>query len=33
MPGLLYDPNCAGSIAYRALASEILRRDEARMAA
>ena len=33
MPGLVYDPNCAGSIAYRALASEILRRDEARLAA
>ena len=33
MPGLLYDPNCAGSIAYRALASEILRRDQDRIAA
>jgi chromosome partitioning protein len=33
MPGLTYDPACAGSIAYRALAAEILRRDEARMAA
>lgn len=33
MPGLVYDPNCAGSIAYRALASEILRRDRARVAA
>ncbi|HUF86070.1 MAG TPA: ParA family protein [Thermohalobaculum sp.] len=33
LPGLVYDPNCAGSIAYRALASEILRRERARMAA
>ena len=33
MPGLIYDPNCAGSIAYRALASEILRRDPAQIAA
>lgn len=33
MPGLTYDPACAGSIAYRALAAEILRRDRARMAA
>ena len=33
MPGLLYDPNCAGSIAYRALAREILRRNETRIAA
>ena len=33
MPGLLYDPGCAGSIAYRALAAEVLRRDQARIAA
>ncbi len=33
LPGRLYDPNSAGSIAYRALASEILRRDQARIAA
>ncbi len=33
MPGLVYDSNCAGSIAYRALAREILKRDEARVAA
>lgn len=33
LPGLIYDPNCAGSIAYRALAREVLRRDEARVAA
>lgn len=33
LPGLLYDPNCAGSIAYRALARELLRRDQARIAA
>ena len=33
MPGLLYDPNCAGSIAYRALARELLRREQARIAA
>ena len=33
MPGLLYDPDCAGSRAYRALAQELLRRDAALMAA
>ena len=33
LPGLVYDPNCAGSIAYRALAAELMRRDRARMAA
>jgi chromosome partitioning protein len=29
LPGLLYDPDCAGSQAYRALAGELLRRDAA----
>ncbi len=33
LPGLLYDPGCAGSQAYRALAGELLRRDAALMAA
>ncbi len=33
LPGLLYDPDCAGSRAYRALAGELLRRDAALMAA
>jgi chromosome partitioning protein len=33
LPGLLYDPDCAGSQAYRALAGELLRRDAALMAA
>jgi chromosome partitioning protein len=33
LPGLLYDPDCAGSQAYRALAAELLRRDVAMMAA
>jgi chromosome partitioning protein len=33
MPGLLYDPSCAGSQAYRALAAELLRRDAALIAA
>jgi chromosome partitioning protein len=33
MPALLYDPACAGSQAYRALAGEILRRDAALIAA
>jgi hypothetical protein len=33
MPGLLYDPDCAGSQAYRALAGELMRRDAALMAA
>ncbi len=33
LPGLLYDPDCAGSQAYRALAAELLRRDAALMAA
>ena len=32
MPGVLYDPDCAGSQAYRALAGELLRRDAALMA-
>jgi chromosome partitioning protein len=29
LPGVLYDPDCAGSQAYRALAGELLRRDAA----
>jgi chromosome partitioning protein len=33
LPGLLYDPDCAGSEAYRALAGEVMRRDAALMAA
>jgi chromosome partitioning protein len=33
LPGLLYDPDCAGSEAYRALAGELMRRDAALMAA
>ena len=33
LPGVLYDPDCAGSQAYRALAGELLRRDAALMAA
>jgi chromosome partitioning protein len=33
LPGLLYDPDCAGSRAYRALAEELVRRDAALMAA
>ncbi|MFQ5565729.1 MAG: ParA family protein [Paracoccaceae bacterium] len=33
LPGLLYDPDCAGSQAYRALAEELVRRDAALMAA
>ncbi|MHA1529489.1 MAG: ParA family protein [Alphaproteobacteria bacterium] len=33
LPALLYDPDCAGSQAYRALAGEILSRDAAQMAA
>ena len=33
LPGLLYDPACAGSQAYRALAGELLRRDAALIAA
>jgi chromosome partitioning protein len=33
LPGLIYDPNCAGSRAYRALAGEVLRRDAALVAA
>jgi chromosome partitioning protein len=33
LPVLLYDPDCAGSRAYRALAAEVLRRDEALLAA
>jgi len=33
LPGLLYDPHCAGSEAYRALAGELLRRDAALVAA
>ncbi len=28
MPGLVYDPNCSGSVAYRALAEEFLQRLE-----
>jgi len=32
LPGLMHDPHCAGSIAYRALADEVLRRDRARAA-
>jgi chromosome partitioning protein len=27
LPGVIYDPKCAGSVAYRALAKEFLRRD------
>lgn len=27
LPGVIYDPRCAGSVAYRALAGEFLRRD------
>ena len=33
LPGLLYDPHCAGSEAYRALAGELMRRDAALIAA
>jgi len=33
LPALVYDPDCAGSQAYRALAAELLRRDAAAMAA
>ena len=33
MPALLYDPTCAGSRAYRALAGELVRRAAARLAA
>jgi chromosome partitioning protein len=33
LPALLYDPDCAGSQAYRALAEEVIRRDAALMAA
>lgn len=33
MPALIYDPNCAGSRAYRALAGELVRRAAARLAA
>jgi len=33
LPGLLYDPHCAGSEAYRALAGELLRRDAAQKVA
>jgi chromosome partitioning protein len=33
LPALLYDPDCAGSQAYRALAGDLLRRDAALMAA
>ena len=33
LPALLYDPDCAGSRAYRALAGELMRRDAARIAA
>jgi chromosome partitioning protein len=29
LPGVIYDPNCVGSQAYRALAAEFLRRDAA----
>ena len=31
LPGLVYDPNCAGSRAYRALADELIRRDAAQL--
>jgi len=33
LPALVYDPDCAGSQAYRALAAELLRRDAAALAA
>ncbi len=33
LPAMLYDPHCSGSIAYRALANEIMRRARARVAA
>ncbi len=33
LPALVYDPDCAGSQAYRAFAAELLRRDAARLAA
>ncbi|HUS55795.1 MAG TPA: ParA family protein [Thermohalobaculum sp.] len=33
LPGVLYDPSCAGSVAYRALAGEFLSRDAAMIAA
>ena len=33
LPGVLYDPGCAGSVAYKALAGEFLRRDAAMLAA
>ena len=33
MPALVYDPSCAGSRAYRALAGELVRRAAARLAA
>lgn len=33
MPALLYDTKCAGSVAYRALAAEILKRDDALLTA
>jgi chromosome partitioning protein len=33
LPALLYDPDCSGSKAYRALAEELLRRDLAALAA
>jgi chromosome partitioning protein len=33
LPGVIYDPNCAGSRAYQALAGEFLRRDAAMITA
>jgi chromosome partitioning protein len=33
MPALTYDPLCAGSCAYRALAAELLRRESVKLAA